>query len=161
MSPLPSPTPLRRSIARVMFSPLGLLFGFVVLIMITCPGARGDDAISSLLANGGLEAGRHPANLADLPVVATRTTWRSTDRSTTRDRAPISAARSKTPAERALESARNPLVDPSADGVEEPATLPLVSDPLAIGGTRASAAALVPMTGPAVGIRPRLPRTGR
>ena len=41
MSPIPAPAPLRRAILRVVFSPAGLLCGFVLLLIATCPGARG------------------------------------------------------------------------------------------------------------------------
>lgn len=40
MSPVPSPTSLRHRLARVLFSPAGLLCGFVVLLIVMCPGAR-------------------------------------------------------------------------------------------------------------------------
>ncbi len=41
MSPIPSPVPFRRTALRTLFSPMGLFVGFVVLLISTCPGARG------------------------------------------------------------------------------------------------------------------------
>jgi len=45
MSPLPSPAPLRRSIARILFSPAGLLFGFLAIVIVACPGARSSEPV--------------------------------------------------------------------------------------------------------------------
>ena len=41
MSPVPLPRRVRSTILRMMFSRTGLLCGFVVLVIFTCPGARG------------------------------------------------------------------------------------------------------------------------
>lgn len=161
MSPLPSPAPLRRSILKVMFSPLGLFCGFVLIIMATCPGARGDEAFSMLLANGGLQSTKQPADLDQFQPVVTRPVAGVADRPILRERAPISAARSKTPAERARESARGPVGGASESVQHTPSALPLFADPIAAGGERGSSASLVPMTGPAVGVRRQLPRSGR
>lgn len=159
MSPLPSPTPLRSLLLKVVFSPAGLLCGFVVLLIATCPGARGEEAISMLLANGGLSAAARPASLDSFVVTPLAPARTEIGRSVST--APRSLARSKTPAERSAESAR----PTSAGGMDVPSparsALPLVADPLAGAADRPTSAALVPMTGPAVGIRPRLPGSTR
>ncbi|MFM7107054.1 MAG: hypothetical protein ACKOZU_00335 [Planctomycetaceae bacterium] len=41
MPRLPLPAPVRRAIVGMMLSPAGLMCGFVVLLLVTCPGARG------------------------------------------------------------------------------------------------------------------------
>lgn len=153
MSPLPSPTPIRRAFLRVVFSPVGLLCGFVVLLLVTCPGARGDDAISQLLANGGLTAGSRPANLDSLAAVQSRPSA-ALVRSTRIDRAPISGARSRTPAERAAATGSVREVGDTDGFRHSSSALPLLGDPLReTDGAGPASAGIVPMTGPAVGVR--------
>lgn len=155
MSPLPSPTPLRRALLRALFSPIGLLCGFVVLIIVTCPGARGDEAISVLLSNGGLNATTRPVSLDALAAAGPVAPSRVVGRSTRFDRVPVSSARSKTPAERAAETGARPATGGTDDSTLSPRSpLPLLGDALT---DRPSSAGIVPMTGPAVGIRPKMP----
>lgn len=157
MSPIPCPTPLRRTILRLVFSPMGLLCGFVVLLIATCPGARGDQAISLLLANGGLQAGSSPASLDGLVVPPSPVNVHSARF----DRTPISSARSKTPAERAADAAPARPLGEHDDLSHSRAALPLLVEPLTPSLNRPETAAIVPMTGPTVGIRSRLPAIGR
>jgi len=151
MSPLPSPVPLRRAILRMLFSPASLLLGFVVFIITTCPGARGEDAVSLLVTNGGLmpRAGADVTTL-DVAVIPTRPAVLAA-RSTRFDRVPASSARSSTPAERVR-------LAPAPTGeifTNSRSTLPLLTDPLL--DAASPSASLSPMTGPAVGIRSQLP----
>ena len=149
MSPIPSPTPLRRRLARVLFSPAGLLFGFVVLLIVTCPGARGEGSLG-LLSEGasGLSTGSSLMSL-DLVVPATKPAApRSIGRSTRFDRTAPSSIRSATPAERPADSADTFRHIRSAT--------PLLVDPLLADAPQVSAT-IRPMTGPPVGIRSRYP----
>lgn len=155
MSPLPSPVPLRRAILRMLFSPASLLLGFVVFIITTCPGARGEDAMSLLVANGGLvpQVGSNVATI-DVAVIPTRPAVLPV-RSTRFDRVPASSARSSTPAERVR-------LTPASTGeifTNSRSTLPLLTDPLL--DDASPSASLRPMTGPAVGIRSPLPSAAR
>lgn len=157
MSPIPSPAPLRRRLARVLFSPASLLFGFVVLIIVTCPGARGDGGLGLLAVSDGLRtsAAVDFTNL-DLPVTPARPAVMA--RSTRFDRTPTSTARSATPVER---GAAAPVAG-SADAFRHSrAALPLLVDPLLDATPQSPSAAIQPMTGPAVGIRPKLPTARR
>lgn len=157
MSPIPSPTPIRRTVLRILFSPAGLLFGFVVLLIATCPGARGGDAMDLLVAKGSLPSFNDPAlsrldSLAAHPAPAL-------GRSSRLDRVPVSGARSATPAER---QARSSGMGESQPLRHSRATLPLLFDPLP-GEESApmSSSALRPMTGPAVGVPRQLPTSRR
>lgn len=156
MSPLPSPTPLRRALLRVIFSPAGLLCGFVALIIVTCPGARGEDAIA-LLAGPFAGPQISSVDLArfDMPV-ASRQAAPATGRPVHSDRAPISSARSATPSERARRVAGgvDRVAFPSAR-----AASPVLVDPLFSEAAMSPAAPIRPLTGPPVGIRP--PVAGR
>lgn len=156
MSPIPSPTPLRRTIARLLFSPAALLLGFVVLLITTCPGARGEGAIGLLIANDGMltSASSDFAKL-DMAITPVRVPASVSARSTRFDRAPASSARSATPAER---SAATRAVGGESDALRHSrSTVPLLVDPLLDDVSSAPAARITPMTGPAVGIRPKLP----
>lgn len=164
MSPLPSPSPLRNAILRTVFSPMGLFFGFVVLIMVMCPGARSDDAISLLLSNGGMESRRGLVDVDALEAVPSPAISRTIGRSTRSGRAPISSARSKTPSERAAESAalsQAPRQSRALPLQHSPSTLPILADPVTTDRAVDAPAAIVPMSGPAVGIRERASRYGR
>lgn len=145
MSPIPSPTPLRRAVARILFSPAGLLFGFVVLLIATCPNARGDSSFGALLALGGGSSSTDLARL-DVPVApATATSARAAK--------PFrSSWRSPTPAER---GERYPTSSEASEGPL--AAVPLLTDPLLEGKATPPTAHISPMTGPTVGIRPKLP----
>ena len=152
MSPLPCPTPLRRAILRKLFSPAGLLLGFVVFIITTCPGARGDDAVSLLAASGGFVP-RVGIDATTLDAVVTPVRPATVAaRSTRFDRALPSSTRSSTPTGR-VRVAPGPT---SEIFTNSRSTLPLQTDPL-LDDAAAPAAGLRPMTGPAVGIRPKLP----
>lgn len=124
MSPLPSPTPLRRALLRVVFSPAGLLFGFVVLLLVTCPGARGEVPSSGLGTFSSSYGSSALPDITNLQVTISR-----------RDRPTSSVARSATPSERAT-SAR-----PVYEGLQDR-------------DARSAAVRLVPMSGPAVGVKP-------
>lgn len=155
MSPIPSPAPLRRTVARILFSPAALLFGFVVLLITTCPGARGESSFGPLM---GTEAFRAPA-VAELPninvpVVPVARPSAVIGRSTRFDRVPSSSARSATLTER--NAAAPAAADSEAFRHSRLAMPLLVADP-----ARAPAANINPMTGPAVGIRPKLPAAKR
>lgn len=157
MSPVPSPMPLGRSLARILFSPPSLLVGFVVLLIGTCPGARGEgtgtlipDGLATFvsgqnaLANLDLSA---PAVIAPTPA---RLPVRPTIRESSRlDRLKPTAVRSAAPQER-------PGAEPDSFKHSR-AALPLLVEPLLAEGKAAQASGLRPMTGPPVGIRPKLP----
>lgn len=153
MSPVPSPMPLRISFARILFSPPSLLLGFVALLIVTCPGARGEGAAT--LIPDGLATFTSGANtLAQLdlsaPAVAAPTPVRPTIREPSRlDRLKPAAARSAAPRER-TEAATDSFTHSRA-------ALPLLVDPLLADARQAQATGLRPMTGPPVGIRPKLP----
>lgn len=150
MSPIPSPVPLRRRLARILFSPAGLLCGFVVLLIVACPGARGDGSLGLIPAGHKTFTASADALRLDLPkpvVPAARPTDRPIGRSTRFDRVPPSAARSATPSERAAGPAASEAFRHSRS------TLPLLVDPLLADAPRISAS-VRPMTGPPVGIAP-------
>lgn len=152
MSPIPSPTPLRRRFVRALFSPAGLLFGFVLLIIVTCPGARGEGALGLLSVGDGLQASAAVGIMdLNLPVAPARPVMVA--RSTRFDRPPSSTGRSATQAERRVA----PVGDAPDAFRHSRSALPLLVDPLLDTTPRAPAAAIKPMTGPAVGIRPTLP----
>lgn len=157
MSPLPSPTPVRSALLRMIFSPTGLLLGFVVLIIATCPNARGEDSLSLSGASDGLRSSVVDLARFDMPVAPSRSAP-VIGRSTRFDRAPISSARSATPMERGIRAPGS--VDAETFGTAR-SPLPLLGDPMEMDAARATSANLNPMTGPAVGIRPTLPRSGR
>lgn len=157
MSPIPSPTPIRRTVLRMLFSPAGLLFGFVVLLIATCPGARGGDAMDLLVENGGLPSFNDPTlarleSLAAHPAPALGPSSRV-------DRIPMSGARFATPAE---QQARLSGMGESQPLRHSRATLPLLFDPLP-GEESApmASSAIRPMTGPAVGVPRQLPTSRR
>jgi len=154
MSPIPSPTPLRRTIARLLFSPAGLLCGFVVLLIFACPGARGDDGMRGVAADnpvlastkGLMDLGfQSPSSEAPRPRVI--------GRSTRFDNAARSSARSATPSER--EARAKELFRHSHTA------LPMLVDPTRVDDQQAAVASLRPMTGPTVGIRSKLPHEKR
>jgi len=132
MSPLPSPTPLRRTFAKIVFSPSGLLFAFVVLVIVACPGARAADGVRSSAASTDplfmlAKQGMNPDADVFVPPVRPRMTT-PIGRSGRLDAVAPTKARSATPAERG-----------------EPAA-------------KVSSVTLRPMIGPPVGIRSRLPQ---
>ena len=162
MSPLPSPRPIRQKILRAMFSPIGLLCGFVVLLIATCPGARGEGAL-------GLLAASEFAAVSGADVLSLDKESRHLVASSAAPRgvvAPRSSARSATPAERrtGVSSAHLPG-RPAASGSElfrhTRSALPLLVDPVTTGADLAPSASIRPMVGPAVGIRTKLPATLR
>ena len=130
MSPVPSPTPLRRTFAKIVFSPTGLLFAFVVLVVVTCPGARAADGLRTAASTDPLlMLAKQGMNLdADVfvPPVKPRMTT-PIGRTGRLDAVAPTKARSAMPAERG-----------------EPAA-------------KVSSVSLRPMIGPPVGIRSRLP----
>lgn len=134
MSPLPNPTPIRHAILRIVFSPAALLCGFIVLVISTCPGARGETAIEMLAANGGLSA--QAGNAAD-------------------DRGIPSAVRLGTSAGRGPQSS---ILAPEEMFPHSRSAVPLLVAPLPGEVTRGPSASLVmPMKGPAVGVPRKLP----
>jgi hypothetical protein len=157
MSPVPEQIPRRISFARVLCSPPSLLLGFVVLLIVTCPGARGEGVVT--LIPDGLATFVSGANtLEDLDVSASavaattpaRLPVRPMIRESSRlDRLKPKAARSAAPRERS-EAATDSFTHSRA-------ALPLLVDPLLAEGKPAQASGLRPMTGPPVGIRPKLP----
>lgn len=159
MSPLPSPTPVRSAILRVIFSPMTLLLGFVVFVIATCPGARGEESLGLLMKNDGLRSSTLDLSSFDVPVAPNRPTA-VIGQSTRLDRAPVSSARSATPMERGLRH-RDPDSVDAESFRHSRAALPLLVDPLTAGAARAPSAKINPMTGPAVGIRPKTPVAGR
>lgn len=159
MSPLPSPTPVRSAILRMVFSPTGLLLGFVVLLIVTCPGARGEESLGLLVTNDGLRSSAVDLSNFDVPVPPSRPTP-VIGRSSRYDRVPVSSARSATPLERGLRD-REPRAVDAESFRHSRAALPLLVDPLTGDAARAPSAKLNPMTGPAVGIRPQTPVAGR
>lgn len=148
MSPIPSPTPLRRRLARLLFSPVGLLCGFVVLLIATCPGARGDDGLGLLSADLTAFAGVADVSVQPVAAPAKAMVSKPFARSTRFDRTTPSSARSATPAERAAAKDALPHTRKA---------VPLLVDPLLTDSPQASAGDLRPMTGPPVGIRSRFP----
>jgi hypothetical protein len=138
MSPLPNPTPIRRTILRIVFSPAALLCGFIVLVISTCPGARGDTAIEMLAASGGLSARAGGAEA---------------------DRGLPSAGHVRTSVGRGLHSSiltREDMFPRSRS------TLPLLVAPLPGDVSHSpSAAPITPMKGPAVGVPRKLPVSHR
>lgn len=145
MSPLPSPSPLRRSIARILFSPAGLLFGFLAIVIAACPGARSSEPVlitantKAVLAGSSGSAGfilTAPMPLNSKPRVVGRS--RRFD---------------------GIAPATVPAAGPagSADALRNVKTiLPLLVDPLLTDTPRVSAATPTPMTGQPVGIATRL-----
>lgn len=151
MSPIPSPTPLRRVAARLLFSPAGLLFGFVVLLIVTCPGARGESGFANILA---LSGGAQSTDWTRLDVPVAPATASETISRPSKSRQ--SSWRSPTPAERGgLADVTSPAFGDSR------ITASLVTDPVVEGNTATPKTRLKPMTGPTVGIRPKLPAGGR
>lgn len=156
MSPLPSPIPLRHRLARLLSSPASLLFGFVVLLILTCPGARGGGGEALGLVPAGSTVFAAQPDLASLDltapdlakVQAKPAASRPLGRSTRFDRVTPSTARSATPAERPANPAESFRHTRSA--------VPLLVDPLLADAPRVSPT-IRPMTGPPVGIRSRYP----
>lgn len=148
MSPIPSPTPLRRKLGRLLFSPAGLLFGFVMLLIVTCPGARGDDlATTASAGRPGFAAGTVRPTFDLTKPLAAPPAARPFARSTRFDRGAASASRAVGTENRSggsIETFRHSR-----------AVLPLLVDPLIGGGSSTSATTIRPMTGPAVGITDR------
>lgn len=157
MSPVPSPIPLRIAFARMLFSPPSLLLGFVVLLIATCPGARGE-GVATLIPDGlaTFVSGADTLETLDLaiPAVAATAPVRLPPRPTIRessrlDRLKPAAVRSAAPRER-TEAATDSFTHSRA-------ALPLLVDPLLADARQDQATGLRPMTGPPVGIRPKLP----
>lgn len=150
MSPIPSPTPLRRKLSRLLFSPAGLLFGFVLLLIATCPGARGDDAATAASSRRtGFAAGTDLPTFDLTKPLAAPPATRPFARSTRFDRGAASAARAV-----GTENRTGASIDTFR---HSRAVLPLLVDPVIDAAARGATTSLAPMSGPAVGIRPRLP----
>lgn len=147
MSPIPSPTPLRRVAARLLFSPAGLLFGFVVLLIATCPGARGESGFANILA---LSEGAPAGDWTRLDVPVAPATASETISRPSKSRR--SSWRSPTPAERG--EGGDTIINALGDS---PTTASLVADPVVERNAAAQTTRLKPMTGPTVGIRSKLP----
>ncbi|MFM8792883.1 MAG: hypothetical protein ACKON8_09435, partial [Planctomycetota bacterium] len=141
MSPLPSPSPLRRSIARIVFSPAGLLFGFLAIVIVACPGARSSEpeqitARTKAVLAGGSNSARF--------ILMTPTPVNPKPRVIGRSRRFDGIAPASVPA-------TGP--EGSADALRNvKAILPLLVDPLLTDAPRVSAANSTPMTGQPVGI---------
>lgn len=149
MSPLPSPTPLRRKFTRVLFSPAGLLFGFLVLLITTCPGARGDgSAAANPSRRTGFAAGTQLPSFDLTKPLPAQPAARPFARSTRFDRSATSPVSATPPASRPGA--------PADQFRHSRAVLPLLVDPVLDAAAGDSATSLTPMTGPAVGIRPTL-----
>lgn len=154
MSPIPSPVPLRRTVARLLFSPTGLLFAFVVLLLTTCPGARGQSGFDQLLA---MEVGAMATDITTIAVpVAPSSTPRVIGRSTRFDRPRESAAQAPAAVERGARAGAG--ADPLRDAR---LSIPLLDDSLFDEAAGNLPPRIRPMTGPAVGIEPRLPNAAR
>lgn len=150
MSPIPSPTPLRRVFARLLFSPASLLFGFVVLIVVTCPGARGDEGAGSISSRDPVFGSSAAVlNLGFKATASAPAPRKAIGRSTRFDRAPA-AATSGAPAAQRGSTARGAAGDSQT-------ALPLFVDSLLGAGAARPAVDIRPMTGPPVGIRTSLP----
>lgn len=158
MSSIPGPTSLRRSIMRIACSPAVLLGGFAALLIVTCPNARGVDALDVLIPNRGtiVDGSTNPL-LLDVPASPTRPAH-AKDRASARDRLPRSSVRSATLEERGAGS-------PGAGDVElfrySRAAVPLLVEPLSVDASEGEPARIVPMTGPAVGVRAKAPPSAR
>lgn len=150
MSPLPNPAPVRHAILRTLFSPTGLLLCFVVLVIFTCPGARGEDAMRLLTMNDVRQSSVIDLNGLDVDVSPARP--ERFGRETT------SAARSPTPSERSLRGGSTVAAKP-AFLARSP--LPLIADPMLEKAAGVPAGTIKPMTGPAVGVLPSPPPRGR
>lgn len=153
MSPLPSPSPLRRSIARIVFSPAGLLFGFVAMVIVACPGARGSEPVLLTAENKAVLAG---GSKSIRFILMENTPMNPKPRVIGRSKRFDGLAP-------AAGSATAPAAGPagSADALRNvKAVLPLLVDPLLTDTPRVSAS-VRPMTGPSVGIQPRLPGGNR
>ena len=149
MSPIPSPTPLRRKLGRLLFSPAGLLFGFVLLLIATCPGARGDDAEAASSRRTGFAAGTDLPTFDLTKPLTAPPAARPFARSTRFDRGAASATRPVQTEDRSgnsFDSFRHSR-----------AVLPLLVDPVIDAAARGAATSLAPMSGPAVGIRRKVP----
>ena len=154
MSPLPSPTPMRRTFLRILFSPAGLLCGFVVLLITTCPGARGDDTMGLLAATGGLH-GSTGGDLTSLDALLG-----STGGSAEIGRVPAASLRSPLPTERgAVGREPRPSILSREDVFPHSRiAIPMLVAPLpGDANTTPASAALAPRTGPAVGVPRKLP----
>lgn len=145
MSPLPSPSPLRRSIARILFSPAGLLFGFLAIVIAACPGARSSEPVlitpnTKAVLAGGSNSTRF--------ILMQNTPMSPKPRVIGRSRRFDGIAPATT----------DPAAGPvgSADALRNVKTvLPLLVDPLLTDTPRVSAANPTPMTGQPVGIATR------
>ena len=149
MSPIPSPTPLRRVFARLLFSPAGLLCGFVVLLVLTCPGARGAEGTKPISPHSAIfGSSATVVNLGFQPTAAAPTARRAIGRSTRFDRVPEARAKVAPAAQ------RGPGVEAAAR--QSPTDLPLFVDSLLGAEAAKSESDIRPMTGPPVGISPIL-----
>lgn len=143
-----NPANTRRSVLRLICSPGGLAVGFVVLLVATCPGSRGDGAVELFLSQDGGLSG---------PMASASSTSIAVDPLTAAATAPVHRfadsgsqpfGRSKTPSERAK-------VDVPATGGRIDmfrrmrGTLPMLVAPLP--GMTGLSTNLEPMTGASVG----------
>ncbi|MFM9011069.1 MAG: hypothetical protein ACKON8_09420 [Planctomycetota bacterium] len=153
MSPVPGPLPLRHRLTRLLFSPAGLLCGFVFLLIATCPGARGEDASGILSANFGTFAFASDVNVPPVSAAAKAVTSKPFGRSTRFDRERMSSARVAAPVDRVATKDALPHTRK---------VVPLLIDPSLTDSPRMPAPGPTPMTGQPVGVsrtslRPRTP----
>lgn len=150
MSPIPSPTPMRRTVLRFVFSPTVLVCSFVLFLIVVCPNARGEDVFGIFAPQAG-----HPfpggSDLMSLnvPVAAAR---------------PVKTSAIARPTMPSVRSATLEERGPVAPAVEEAepfrhsrAALPLLVEPLQSVSAKDPFAHLSPMTGPAVGVKAKVP----
>lgn len=153
MSPVPGPLPLRHRLTRLLFSPAGLLCGFVFLLIATCPGARGDDPSAILSANFATFGFASDVSVPPVSASSKAVTSKPFGRSTRFDREWSSSNRGSAPAERIA----------AKDALPHTRTVvPLLIDPPLTDSPRTSTSNPTPMTGEPVGVsrtslRPRTP----
>jgi len=153
MSPVPGPLPLRHRLTRLLFSPAGLLCGFVFLLIATCPGARGDDASAILSANFATFGFASDVSVPPVSATADSLASKPFGRSTRFDREWTAAARVTAPVDRVAATDALPHTRK---------VVPLLVDPSLTDSPRMSAPSPTPMTGQPVGVsraslRPRTP----
>lgn len=150
MSPVPSPVPLRRKLSRFLFSPTGLLFAFVVLLITTCPGARGEGGFDQLLA---MEIGASAADITAVPVsVAAAPAPRVIGRSTRFDRPRVPTA---------VEGSERATAGGDSLRDDRLPVLPLLNDPLFDDAAGNPPPRIRPMIGPTVGVQPQQVKAAR
>lgn len=158
MSPLPNPAPTRYALLRVLCSPTSLLLYFVVIVIVTCPGARGDNALHMLSPSQFFQSPIADLSRLEMQETATRSAP-VVPRPTSFDRATVSLPRSPTPSERGGRIGVSEA--PARPAGLARSALPLLSDPAIEPSARAASTGTIrPMTGPTVGVSSRV-RLGR